>query len=121
MGKPAHPKHHELTGRLLVVRELCVDLATNHASRIADKRKRIEVQDRYKVIARWLYCLRAKRRTLFQQVMLNKALEQFQKSRHKENRWVEDLLTVYNDPHYSVHQSLSRSLLTKRFHHGPQF
>jgi hypothetical protein len=34
--------------------------------------------------------------------MLNKAMEQFFKSRHEEERLKRDLLVVYNDPHYSV-------------------
>src|SRR5262249_12765882 len=102
MGKPTSPEHHELAGRFLVAKELCLDLATNHASRIAENVKQCEVRNRYEAIARSFYCVRVKRRSLFQQVMLNKAVERFRKSCHEEERFEDDLLAAYHDLQYSL-------------------
>ena len=102
MGKSASPKDHELVGRLLVAKELCLDLARKHASAITQNLKRAQVRRHYEAIARLLYCCRVKRPSLFQQVMRNKAVEQFVKSRHEENRLEQDLLAVSNDPQYSI-------------------
>src|SRR5262245_35073967 len=102
MGKSASSEEHELAGRFLEARALCLDLAREHASPIEENKKRGEVRQRYEAIAKLFYCGRAKRRSLFQKVMVKKAVEQFLKSRHEEERLEEDLLAVYDDPHYSV-------------------
>jgi hypothetical protein len=102
MPESASPENHELAGRLLVGKELCLDLARKHASTIAQISKRTEVQFHYRAIAKLLYCRRVKRISQFQQVMRKKAVERFLKSRHQEERLEADLLAVYNAPHYSV-------------------
>jgi hypothetical protein len=102
MGKSASSEDHELAGRFLEARALCLDLAREHASTIVENKKRGEVRQRYEAIAKSFYCGRVKRRSLFQKVMLNKAVEQFLKSRHEEERLEEDLWAVYHDPHYSI-------------------
>jgi hypothetical protein len=102
MGKLASPEDHELAGRLLDAEALCFDLARKHASAVAENGKRSEVRDHYEAIAKSFYCSRAKRRSPWQQVMLNKAVEKSLTSRHEEERWEEDLLAVYHDPHYSI-------------------
>jgi hypothetical protein len=102
VAKLASPEEHELAGRLLHAKELCLDLARKHTSAIAQSLTRSKVRNHYEAIAKSLYCCRVKRRSLFQQVMLNKAVEQFLKSRHEEERLDEDLLVASEDPHYSV-------------------
>src|SRR5438874_5296219 len=101
MPESASAEDHELAGHLLDAKALCLDLAREHANAIAENEKRCEARNHYKAIAQLFYCRRAKRRSLFQQVMLSKAKEQFLKSRHEEATLQQDLLAVYHDPHYS--------------------
>jgi len=77
MAKSASPEDHELAGRLLDAKGLCIDLARKHTSAIAQNLERSEARHRYEAIAKLLYCRSVKRPSVFRQVMRKKAVEQF--------------------------------------------
>jgi len=130
MAEPASPEDHEAAGRYLTAKELCHDLAWEHATldsrvhpweialalhcrrfgatRVAWilARRLVAARARrarhLKAIALRLRALPQRRRSVSQQEFAQKAKEELLKSRRTAICWERDLLAVYHDPSFSL-------------------